>query len=55
MRQGTRAPWATIVGVVGHVKQSDLAGDVVKGKYYYPIFQRPIPFMSDSGTAGVPP
>ncbi len=46
MRLGRRAPWATIVGVVGHAKQSDLSGDVVKGKYYYPLFQQPIPFAT---------
>jgi len=46
MRQGRNAPWSTIVGVVGHTKQSDLAGDVVKGKYYFSIFQQPIPFSS---------
>jgi predicted permease len=46
IRNGNGAPWATIVGVVGHVKQSDLAGEDVKGKYYYPLFQRPTPFMS---------
>ena len=33
--------WATIVGIVAHVKNSDLAGDTVKGRYYYPIYQRP--------------
>jgi predicted permease len=46
MRRGARAPWSTIVGIVGHAKQSDLAGDVVKGKYYYPLFQQPIPFAT---------
>jgi putative ABC transport system permease protein len=46
MRRGSRAPWATIVGIVGHAKQSDLAGDLVKGKYYYPLFQQPIPFAT---------
>ncbi|HEV2689645.1 MAG TPA: FtsX-like permease family protein, partial [Bryobacteraceae bacterium] len=46
MRQGRRAAWSTIVGVVGHTKQSDLAGDVVKGKYYFSIYQRPVPFMT---------
>ena len=43
---GPQAPWFTIIGVVGHTKQSDLAGDVVKGKYYFSIFQRPLPFSS---------
>jgi predicted permease len=43
---GSTGPWATIVGVVGHVKNSDLAGDTVKGKYYYPLFQQPLPFTT---------
>ena len=46
IRRGRSAPWATIVGVVGHVKHSDLAGEDVKGKYYFPLFQMPVPFMS---------
>ncbi len=46
MRLGSRSPWATIVGIVGHAKQSDLAGDVVKGKYYFPLFQQPIPLAT---------
>jgi len=41
---GPNTPWSTIVGVVGHVKSSDLAGDLVKGKYYYPLYQQPILF-----------
>ncbi|MGH8639929.1 MAG: FtsX-like permease family protein, partial [Burkholderiales bacterium] len=44
MRRGNRAPWSTIIGVVGHVKHSDLAGDTTKGTYYYSIYQQPIPF-----------
>jgi predicted permease len=40
-------PWATIVGVVGHTKNSDLAGDVVKGKFYLSTFQEPILFGSN--------
>jgi predicted permease len=46
IRNGRNAPWSTIVGVVGHVKHSNLAGDDVKGKYYYPIEQFPVPFMT---------
>jgi predicted permease len=46
IRRGSRAPWSTIVGIVGHAKQSDLAGDVVKGKYYYPLFQVAIPMAT---------
>ena len=46
IRNGMRTDWATIVGVVGHTKKSDLAGDVDKGKYYWPLFQKPIPFTT---------
>jgi len=45
IRNGTR-PWATIVGVVGHVNPSDLASDTGKGVYYYCTFQQPLPFAS---------
>ena len=41
MRLGPNAPWGTIVGIVGHAKSSDLAGDTVKGKYYIPTYQQP--------------
>lgn len=40
LRRG-RAPWSTIVGVVGHVKHSELAADSGKGVYYYPMLQQP--------------
>ena len=43
LRQGSNAPWATIVGVVGHVMQSALVGDSGKGVCYYPLFQQPLP------------
>ena len=46
IRNGSRASWATIVGVVGHTKKSDLAGDLDKGKYYWPLFQQPIPLAT---------
>jgi len=46
LRRGNSAPWAAIVGVVAHVKHSDLAGEDIKGKYYFPLFQMPLPFMS---------
>ena len=45
MRRGG-APWSTVVGVVGHVRHSDLAGDTGKGTYYYSVFQQPIPYGS---------
>jgi predicted permease len=41
IRNGSKSPWATIVGVVQHVKNSDLAGDQIKGRYYYPMYQQP--------------
>jgi putative ABC transport system permease protein len=44
MRRGNRAPWSTIIGVVGHVEHSDLAGDAAKGTYYYSMYQQPVPF-----------
>ena len=42
LRRGDRAPWANIVGVVGHVRHSELSGDS-KGVYYFPMYQRPVP------------
>jgi predicted permease len=35
------APWATIVGIVGHVKQSSLAADSGRGAYYLSMYQEP--------------
>ena len=32
--------WSTIVGLVAHVKHSQLAADSAKGVYYFPIFQK---------------
>ena len=46
MRQGRRAPWSSIVGVVGHVNHSDLAGDTGKGVYYFCLYQQPMPMAS---------
>jgi predicted permease len=46
IRRNRTDPWSTIVGVVGHTKKSDLAGDVVKGKYYYSLLQQPVPLAS---------
>ncbi len=45
-RMGRGRSLATIIGVVGHVKHSDLAGDTGKGVYYYPVLQQPTPFTS---------
>ena len=41
MRNGSRRPWSTIVGVVGHVSHGDLSTDDTKGTYYYCTFQEP--------------
>ena len=46
LRNGSNAPWATIVGVVGHVKHSDLAAEGDKGTYYYSLLQHSVPFGS---------
>jgi predicted permease len=55
IRFGQGSPWGTIVGVVGHTKQADLAGDTVKGKYYFPMFQQPVPFTSFVVRSGTDP
>jgi len=40
IRNGQQGPWAVIVGMVAHVKHTQLAADSAKGVYYYPIYQR---------------
>jgi predicted permease len=45
LRRGQRAPWATIVGMVAHVKNADLGGEDVKGKYYFPLYQDAPPYV----------
>ncbi len=40
IRNGRQGAWAVIVGLVAHVKHTQLAGDSAKGVYYYPIYQR---------------
>jgi putative ABC transport system permease protein len=42
LRRGSHTPWATVVGVVGHIDRSALVGDSGKGVCYYPMFQQPI-------------
>jgi len=46
IRRGGPTAWATIVGIVGHVKNADLAGDETKGKYYFPLYQVPPPLIT---------
>ena len=41
-----RREWYRIVGVVGHVKHSNLASDNGKGVYYFSIFQQTSPVAS---------
>jgi putative ABC transport system permease protein len=43
LRMGDKDPWSTIIGVVGHANHSDLSGDVGKGRYYFSLFQQPLP------------
>ena len=43
LRMGNGA-WNTIVGIVGHVKHSSLATDPGKGVYYFPLYQRSVPY-----------
>src|SRR5215472_5336124 len=38
--------WHTIVGIVSHVVQSDLAGESGRGVYYASLYQRPMPMGS---------
>jgi len=42
LRRGDNAPWATIVGVAGHVTQSEVVGDSGRGVCYYPMLQQPL-------------
>ncbi len=42
LRRGSSEPWATIVGIVGHVKQSSLAADAGRGAYYFSLDQQPV-------------
>jgi predicted permease len=41
-----KPPWSTIVGVVGHVRHTSLAGDTGKGTYYGSIYQHPMPLVA---------
>jgi putative ABC transport system permease protein len=53
IRNGRRDPWATIVGIVGHIRFNQLAGEesgsnisesAGKGVYYYPLLQKEAPY-----------
>ena len=53
IRNGNKGEWATIVGVVGHIRFNQLVGEESspsisqsgsKGVYYYPLYQREAPY-----------
>ncbi len=53
LRHNSSDPWSTIIGVVGHTRFSQLAGEEesssgsqssTKGSYYFPIYQTEAPF-----------
>ncbi len=53
IRNGTQSSWKTIVGVVGHIRFNQLAGEessssmaesAAKGAYYYPLYQTSAPY-----------
>jgi putative ABC transport system permease protein len=53
IRNGNQAPWRTIVGVVGHIRFNQLAGEessssgaqsAGKGAYYFPLYQTEAPY-----------
>jgi predicted permease len=53
LRNGDNTPWATIVGVVGNIRFTTLAGEEQsgaitmssgKGSYYFPVYQSQAPF-----------
>ncbi|HEV2299045.1 MAG TPA: ABC transporter permease [Candidatus Acidoferrales bacterium] len=53
IRNGSKSPWATIVGIAGHIRFNQLAGEESssgasesgsKGVYYFPLYQSGAPF-----------
>ena len=53
LRRGSQAPWAVVVGIVGHIRFTRLAGDDSStlgsqssgsGAYYFPMFQSEAPY-----------
>ena len=64
IRNGRKAPWKTIVGIVGPVRHSQVVGDessgnasqaASKGVYYYPLYQEATrPHFSSRADSGDP-
>ena len=53
IRNGTKTPWRVIVGIVGHIRFTQLAGEEsggsiseseTKGAYYFPMYQTQAPY-----------
>lgn len=39
-------PWSTIVGMVAHIRNSDLSGESGEGVVYMPMYQEPVPYTA---------
>src|SRR6185437_9548306 len=46
LRNGSHFPWATVVGVVKHVRAYNFAAADTRGIYYMPIYQAPVTQMN---------
>jgi len=42
LRKGSSTPWATVVGIVGHVQHNALDAKLRKGTLYWPYLQKPV-------------
>src|SRR5581483_795080 len=46
LRNGSHWPWATVVGIVKHVRAYDFDAADTRGIYYMPIYQWPVSHMN---------
>ncbi len=46
LRNGSHWPWATVVGIVKHVRAYDFDSGDTRGIYYMPIYQQPVSQMN---------